>query len=548
MKLFNVLLKKELVTQLFGDARGKKRDIPGAIVSVLISALFLTLFVFLFVRLQREFFSLNLENEILILFIAVAIIAQVVFIIPRAGNVLYGGADAKVVLPLPISNVIMLAAKLSALWVKEIVNSCFFLLPLLLAYGIMMSAGAAYYIGMVFAIALASLFTVSIAALLAPLFIKIKAFITRFPLPILGVSVVFFIAVFALYSRLLGIISDMLIGNRLRFIFNTKVAAGIRKVSNFMLYSKQLADMLLGNIWCIILVPVVTAGLAVGAYFLSSHFYLTFLKSNSSRKSRPAKERPNKIRSETGTLIAKEFIEIFMNPALLFSYLSVVLTLPMLCYVTLGAMDGLIANLLGGDFLLPFAILILMMFSCVCNTSAGDVISREENRIMIVKTIPVPYRKQIWVKAGIALVIAAISDLLTAILLAATKTVSLGMAAMLFVLTLFASSASILRLISGDVNNPASGKGDENPNVTFAIIRAILISCVLGGICFILNAVGTLYPGSGRSFLVAFRNIYNALGMVGLTWICIAVCFIDLALAVFKLSFKLDERMRRIKI
>ena len=156
MKLFNVLLRKELVTQLFGEGRGQKKDIVGKIVSIVISALFLALFVYLFVAFQSKFTALNLSNEILILFIALAIVAQIIFSVPRTGNVLYGGDDAKVILPLPISNLTMLTAKLSALWIKEVVNSCFFLLPVMVAFGIMSKSNFGFYIFVVIAIASAT--------------------------------------------------------------------------------------------------------------------------------------------------------------------------------------------------------------------------------------------------------------------------------------------------------------------------------------------------------------------------------------------------------
>ncbi len=549
MNLFNVLLKKELVTQLFGESRGKRKDILGNVVSVLISLVFLALFVYLFVAFQSKFAALNLVSEVLVLFAAAAIIAQIAMSVARASKVLYGGADAKVILPLPISNLTMLTAKLSALWVKEVVNSCFFLAPVLLAYGIMNSANVGYYICAALSVAVASLFIVSIAAIIAPLFIKVKRFFVKNPLALLILVLVAFGALFIVYSRLLAVVSDMLLGNRLHFIFNKTVADTLRQISGFAFFAKQIGDFLQGDFVGFIIILFTAGAVAVGAYFISSHFYLAYLKANTARRSSVNKEEKNVMQGVTGSLIVKELIEIFRNPAYLVSYLSVALTLPVLCYLTLGALDELVDKLLGSEFFIPFALLILVMFSCVCNTFAGDVISREENRIMIVKTIPVSYKKQVGVKVGIALTIAGVADIITVLNLGLTGSLGALPCVMLLFITMFATFSSIMNLVARDIDNPSvNSSGGENQNVSFAVVRSLLFSCVLGGICFVLYGVFALYTG-GNAFLKAIASFTSSIGGIyGVLTIALVVCLADMLISAFKLFRNLETRMRRIKI
>jgi hypothetical protein len=293
-----------------------------------------------------------------------------------------------------------------------------------------------------------------------------------------------------------------------------------------------------------------TAAACVGAYFVSSHFYLSYLKANNTRISKAGKEQENVIRTQKGSLIFKELSEVFRNPTYMFSYVSVLFTLPALCYLTIGVLNELVNKLLGGDFIVPFAILVLIMFSCVCNTFAGDVISREESRIMIVKTIPVSYKTQVAVKVGVALVIACVSILLSVVVLMATKTLGVGEGVMIFLISALSASASIIHLVSRDINNPViSAAAGDNSNVSFAIVRALLFSFVLGAICFALHAAAVFGGLTSNEVVTAVASFANAIGdITGILIIALVVCLVDCTIAVLKLLRRLEERMRRIKI
>lgn len=549
MRLFKILLRKELITQLFGGGKSWKKDIVGKVVSALISLVFLALFVWLFVSFHSKFTQLNLEYEVLVIFLALGIIAQILFGIARTSKVLYGGADAKVILPLPITNFVMLASKLTALWIKDVINACFFIVPVFLAYGIMSGAGFWYYIFAILALALISVFTVSVAAIIAPLFVKIKGFFAKYPALILVLSLVFFVALIIVYSGLLSVISDMLIGDRLRFIFNTDTANALRKASRFLFFAKQVGDFVNGSFLGFVIILVAAAAALAGGYFISAHFYLTFLKSTTARQTKPAKTRKNTVRSENMTLVVKELTEIFKNPTYLFSYLSVLLTLPALCYLTIGVLSELIDKLLGGDFIVPFAVLILVMYSCVCNTFAGDVISREENRIMIVKTIPVSYVKQVGCKTLIALSIAFVADLLAVAVLLITGTLSFVETLLVFIVTVAETFASITHLVASDINHPSVGNGEENSNVSMAVVRALVVSVVFGVVCFVMRGADLFVGSTGNAFIKGLAGFTTAVGGVnGILLIIFAVCLLDLGWAAYRLVRKLDKRMREIKI
>ncbi|MBO7377632.1 MAG: hypothetical protein J6U35_02015, partial [Clostridia bacterium] len=460
MKLFEVLLKKEL-SYRFGGMKSGAKDTVGFILSAIISLVFLTLFVFLFVEFQSKFTPLNLENEVLVLFLAAAILLQIVFALPKTSIALYGGADAEVILPLPISERALLLSKFAAIFIGETVNSLFLQLPLIIAFGVVKGAGALYILPAAAAIFLSSLTVVAVSAALSPIYLPAKRFLTSRPIAFTAASLAFLSVLFALYSRILAVLSEMLTGNRLKYIFNKSTAEVIRRIARFSVYAKQTGDFLNGDFLAFVIVIFSAAALFAAAYFITRGCYIRFLRSGVSREKNPASAGKNKIRGVTGSLVVKELREIFSDPAYLFSYASVLLTLPLYCDLTLGVLDQLIIKLVGegGDFTVPFAVLITVMYSCVCNTAAGDVISREGRGIAAMKTVPVPYSRQIACKAAVALAVAAVSDVFTVFVLVLRGRLSVLHGLMIFAIAFSATAASVLNLLSRDIDSPAARVG-----------------------------------------------------------------------------------------
>ncbi|MBP5193228.1 MAG: hypothetical protein J6126_00695, partial [Clostridia bacterium] len=187
---------------------------------------------------------------------------------------------------------------------------------------------------------------------------------------------------------------------------------------------------------------------------------------------------------------------------------------------------------------------------CVCNTAAGDVISREGKGIVAMKTMPVPYSRQIACKAAVALAVAAVSDLFTVLVLVLRGRLSVLHGLMIFAIAFSATAASVLNLLSRDIDSPAARVG-ENANVTFAIIKSLILSVFLGGLCLVLRGVDVFYgyTGGDNAFL---RGIYSFTreigGIYGIMGIALVVCIALAAASFFRLKRDLEGRMRRIAV
>ena len=107
-----------------------------------------------------------------------------------------------------------------------------------------------------------------------------------------------------------------------------------------------------------------------------------------------------------------------------------------------------------------------------------------------------------------------------------------------------------MHLVSKDINNPVVTKAaGDNGNVSSAVVRALLFSFVLGGICFVLHAAASFGNLVSNDFVMKVSSFALAIGDInGILVIALVVCLIDCGIAVLRLRRNLGERMRRIRI
>ncbi|MBO7377791.1 MAG: hypothetical protein J6U35_02835, partial [Clostridia bacterium] len=165
------------------------------------------------------------------------------------------------------------------------------------------------------------------------------------------------------------------------------------------------------------------------------------------------------------------------------------------------------------------------------------------------KTMPVPYSRQIACKAAVALAVAAFSDLFTVLVLVLRGRLNVIHGLMIFAIAFSATAASVLNLLSRDIDSPAARVG-ENANVTFAIIKSLILSAFLGGLCLFLRGVDVFYgyTGGGNALKVIHSFTREIGGIYGIMGIALVVCIALAAAAFFRLKRDLEGRMRRIAV
>lgn len=467
MNLFGLLLKKEL-----RGFKSYKKNYLGTIVSVITVLAIMAAFVYLFVGLNSRFVPLGISNEILSLFIFAILIISVVFSLNKAAVTMFSVKDANILRPLPLNPQIVVLSKMVALFINELITVAVFALPIFISFGIIGSLGVWYYIKAVACVIIIALATTAIAALIAPLFNIVKNFLLNNGLLFFVVSLVFIGLLFFGYKYILDIIIGLISNRRLQFFFNSSVVNSIRKLAGCLLFSSSLGMFLGGvNFWRVIVCFVIVAGIAVGSFFLCAKLYNRVGKTRSVQ----AKEGHNKHRTVVGALIFKELNELVRTPGYMFSYLSIALSLPALTYLTMEVLKEVVSQLLTASLIAPFAMLILVLYSTVSNTFAGDAVSREGNKLSIVKTIPVSLKLQIGVKLLLSLAIACFAITVSVVLMIVSGTVGMQEGLIIFAIALLSTAATIISMINNDIKGT-----DSEKNAATSVIKSFIYSIFIG--------------------------------------------------------------------
>ena len=235
---------------------------------------------------------------------------------------------------------------------------------------------------------------------------------------------------------------------------------------------------------------------------LSSKLYLSSIYNEKENK-KNNKENEPKLYSLNKALIKKELALYFEDSNSIFSFSSLLIMEPFLTVLVIQAMNTIfktgILSYVSSFFtyLLPFIqILFIALFATFINTSASFVISREKFQgVRICKTIPVSYKKQIFIKMVVPFTLSMISLLVTVLVLMITKQISVayGLLALLFTILLVAFLE--LLSISSDLKLP-SKEGEESNKGSLISLLSILIPLAFVGGMFLLTYLNIPLIGS----------------------------------------------------
>ena len=160
-----------------------------------------------------------------------------------------------------------------------------------------------------------------------------------------------------------------------------------------------------------------------------------------------------KIRTPERALIEKELSLVFSNSDGIFSFLVLILLEPFLIYGVVSAINlifhtgnlNYISNLYPSIYI-SIDVLLIMMFISVINMTSSQTLSKEKDTLVVMKTMPISFKKQLLIKIGVFFTISALSFVTTILVLAIQKEIS--WISFAFLLGIGLSSILILNLCS----------------------------------------------------------------------------------------------------
>ena len=426
--LFRLQLKKE-------GARGSAANF---LLTLIAGGGVIAVFVYIFFGLIRGFKNMGLSFELMGLVLGFIYLYLILTGTPGAAALLF--TEDRVLLPLPISQNRIVFAKLAVRYVLNFIGSLVLFLPFFICFAVVNRPGAAYYAGSVTTALLLPLFAVLVSSLLAFPYRLLKRFFARYRLALLVIACLLLAALFLLYGKVLQTLNGLIEHGRLQYLFNEKNVGIIKNLVRYFIPIVFFTDLFAGRrLLLAISILIISAAAAAAALW----FMGKFVRRKEELAVR-ATAGSAKIRTVGGALLFKEFSLILRSDGALLGYLTLLVSVPVLSYLSCSVLKSVIAAAIGQNFVFPFCLLLVLLFTVVCNLYAGGGLAREGSGFAIMRTLPVPLDKQLKVKLSISLLLMAASSLITGVALAAGGILVGGEGALAVLSAVITGSAVVL--------------------------------------------------------------------------------------------------------
>lgn len=443
MRNFSLIFKLQLKNMLRRDkTKNLKKSIPIFILLAIAYVIVAAALISLVVLMGKVFATFSLQSEFLTLIMLCGLLFVLIFGIVTVLTGLYFSRDTEFFLGLPVKPSTVFAAKIAVVYVCELVMTALILLPCMIAAGVVMHLGVAFYVLTVLGVLFTPAIPLFLASVIAIPIMYIVSFMkNRGALGSLLVLVLFG-AFFALYywgiTKMQDIAPDEMDLDGVRHIFvnlaNTAYplyalarAMTLTPVFGLNAAASAAVDLL---IWAGSIVAVGGIALLISA---------TVYKRGAARQLESSGKRKSAVAAQyrsTGVvkaLMKKEWREILRTPGFALNCLFGIVLCPIVtAFVGFSTSVSKIANQAAaeGAPISPYALALLtatirlIMLWIVSFMSAGTdgaaptAFSREGERAYYCKLLPVDVKTQIRAKSYLYMLIGSVSGILGTVVMA----------------------------------------------------------------------------------------------------------------------------------
>lgn len=522
-----LLFKREFNSVILGKSNNQKKII-SFITTFIIYLFIMGIVIFLFTGLIRGFSQYGLAQELLVIFLAFSVLIQIFSGIKPVIKYLYQNQDYYILQPLPVKGADVIIVKMVVLYIRELLLSMILMLPLVISYGIVINAKISYYALLPLVLILIPIMPLSISVLLALPIMKLSKLFDYFRIIKPFIGAIFLVFIFLVYQDILDIIVGLMNENRLQFIFNLSNAEKMERFAGYLYPLNLFGKILNGKriILNLLLVFLISAGLSVLTIYINQLNFENSVKNFHSKNGLKAKSKhylrkPNPIKA----LYKKEMLTVFRSREMTFSYLSVLLTLPLIGYLLVSVINDVVIKMYGDTYLLPFVILFITLLVGLCNSFACTIISKEGYKLNILKTLPISFRKQIKVKVVFASVMMHFSLIITVLVLIISKEIKLIDGFLIWLICGICSQSLIIDAVNNDLKKPDVNNQFEDGKTSGFIFKTFIIGLFISLLTLIIMLTW---------------NFKTAI------FCALALSFLYLVLNILKLNRNIDEKVLRV--
>ena len=315
---------------------------------------------------------------------------------------LYTSKDNPILLSYPAHHVEVFLSKLLVYYVYEFIKSIFFILPMILGFGIVYGyIDILYVVNTLLLVIILPLFPVLLGALITIPFLYLKKLIDKYPVL---KTILLILALVGLYVLLVVIVYNIprpLQILEMFFTFREELTGIVEGIDKFSLYYHNIGNILTEKdiLFDYLLVVGVLVGLIISVALISMPLYFKLASRSSEQATEKERSGVNKAhKSSFITFIKKEWLLTIRNFGEFLNNYIFIFATPYVLFVMMGVYTSMRINSLGVYLIVAFSGFIALMMSCASNTSSALAITKEGSEFVLLKTVPANSSNMVWAK------------------------------------------------------------------------------------------------------------------------------------------------------
>ena len=500
---------KYLTLMQIGDSvrdlrTGSKAKLAAKVaIKTLLSMVMMAVFVGVF-WVMSTIFQLPPSRNMLITLLFVTQIVSIISCLSSMMLTLFASKENTMLLAFPCNYSEIFLSKIIVFSLEELRKNLYFILPLLVGFGINGDVGIVFWLQLPIMWVILSLIPVFIGAMLSIPAIFINRFMQNHVWVYAALMIVLFGSVFfGLYS-FLSQFTDKTIN--LVAIY-AKFIAGVKEsfvtVNKFALFYNWIGKALYGEmVWLFLpLTILVLAGLCVLCFLAAMPFY--FKATSASNENSTTKQHQLTMSEKGGlfgTFFRKELKIQLRSFQSVNSILIVVFLFPLITYVFNFVMGKINTSSMGGYMSIAFNMMIILSLLGTHNANSAASISMEGNEFAVLKTAPSNTSVIAWAKLAVTGLVNLASLCMMACMTLMTTPLPLMDVVMLMTCILCVSLGQIAWGFEFDIRKPKiteyATKGDgvtDNGNIAKAMAMSFVVSTLFGIVGLLLMAENYMF-------------------------------------------------------
>ena len=339
-------------------------------------------------------------------------LAGAIAILPRVASSFFDSRERRILGPAPVRPTDVFFAKAAFFYCLAFAYVLLLIFPVAICYGVLAEAYFPYYLYSGVFCFIFPLLILGLSFLFAPIYRLLSKAIQKNMWVLLAFSFLLMIGLGYLYSILLNLFIDLVLGNSLSYLLTTEFIGRLNAVGNALYpFAPFLRLAHIANPFSLFslsaIVPIACfAFFSPLLYVFFSRFYAMGEKPRGKRK----RSYFRGLRSPIHALLSKEFLVLSSSSDGVLSFFSLVLASPFLSVSVVHAIGvifhtgnlNFISNLFPGwSFFIQVATIFLFLF--VINGAGGLSLEKEGRRLSLLKTFPISPKAQLRSKIALPL-------------------------------------------------------------------------------------------------------------------------------------------------